>query len=90
MGCAGGAGSVTIDFEHEEAFKCGDGFYHTAVKGRKNRKIFNEYWKYVGEFPLAAVEQIDEGLILVKPHKDANHSTLYKKTALSAHPASIN
>ncbi|MFA4135649.1 MULTISPECIES: SEL1-like repeat protein [unclassified Brevibacillus] len=73
------SGSVTIDFEHEEAFKCGDGFYHTAVKGRKNRKIFNEYWKYVGEFPLAAVEQIDEGLILVKPHKDTNHSTLYKK-----------
>ncbi|MGF9914308.1 SEL1-like repeat protein [Paenibacillus ehimensis] len=73
------SGSVIVPFEHEEPFKFGGEYYHTAVKGRKNRKIFNEYWNYIGDFPLAAVEPIGEGVILVKPHKDASHHTLYNK-----------
>lgn len=73
------SGSVIVPFEHEEAFQFGGEYYHTAVKGRKSRKIFNESWSYIGDFPLTAVEPISEGLILVKPHKDANHHTLYKK-----------
>lgn len=72
-------GSIAIAFEHDDAFGCGDHFYHTAVKGTKNKKIFTEHFAYIGEFPLSAVEHIVEGLILVKPHKNANHSTLYKK-----------
>ncbi|WP_426983613.1 SEL1-like repeat protein [Brevibacillus borstelensis] len=73
------SGSTVIDFEYDEAFENGHGFYHTAVKGRKNKKIFNDHFVYIGEFPLSAVESIGEGLLLVKPHKNANHSTLYKK-----------
>jgi len=72
-------GGVAIPFEYDEAFEYGERFYHTAVKGKKNKKVFNEHFVYIGEFPLSAVEHIGEGLILVKPHKNANHSTLYKK-----------
>ncbi|HZG17924.1 MAG TPA: SEL1-like repeat protein [Candidatus Bathyarchaeia archaeon] len=72
-------GDVAIPFEYDEAFEYGEHFYHTAVKGKKNKKIFNKHFVYIGEFPISAVEHIGEGLILVKPHKNANHSTLYKK-----------
>ncbi|WP_010497306.1 SEL1-like repeat protein [Paenibacillus elgii] len=76
------SGSVIVPFEHEEAFQFGGEYYHTAVKGRKSRKIFNESWSYIGDFPLAAVEPIGEGFLLVKPHKDASHHTLYKKDGM--------
>ncbi|MEJ8547223.1 SEL1-like repeat protein [Brevibacillus borstelensis] len=72
-------GFIAIDFEYDEAFRSGYRFYHTAIKGKKNKKIFNEHFVYIGEFPLSAVEHISEGLLLVKPHKNANYSTLYKK-----------
>ncbi|RRJ65721.1 hypothetical protein EHV15_24480 [Paenibacillus oralis] len=83
---------VMIDFEFDEAFDSGNGFYHTAVKGQKNRKIFNEDFIYIGEYPLSALEPIGNGLILVKPHKHASHNTLYKKdgTILAAGFDKIN
>lgn len=74
-----GSGSVMAAFEYDEPFKGGGGFYHTAVNGQNNRKIFNEQFIYIGEFPISALETIGDGLLLVKPHKNVNYNSLYQK-----------
>lgn len=73
------SGQVVIDFEHQDVIDAGYGFYHTKVSGQKNQKIYNEFFKYLGEFPIDSIENLDKGLLLIKPHKGLNSSLLYKK-----------
>lgn len=73
------SGQVVIDFEHTDIIEAGYGFYYTGVSGMKNKKIYNEFFKFLGEFPIDSVENLDDGLILIKAHKGLNSSLLYKK-----------
>lgn len=72
-------GQVVIDFEHQDVIDAGYGFYHTKVSGQKNQKIYNDFFKYLGEFPIDSIENLDKGLLLIKPHKGLNSNLLYKK-----------
>jgi TPR repeat protein len=73
------AGQVVIGFENADITDTGYGFYYTKISGQKNHKIYNEFFKYLGEFPIDSIENLDNGLILIKPHKGLNSSLLYKK-----------
>ncbi|MBB2148651.1 SEL1-like repeat protein [Pedobacter gandavensis] len=73
------SGAVVIHFEHENEIQAGYGFYHIEVTDQKNQKIFNQYFNYLGEFPLQTVENLENGLLLIKPHKGFNFSAIYKK-----------
>ncbi|WP_448633880.1 tetratricopeptide repeat protein [Pedobacter panaciterrae] len=73
------SGRIVIDFEHTEVIDSGYGFYYTKISGQKNQKIYNEFFKYLGEFPIDSIENLDKGLLLIKPHKGLNSSLLYKK-----------
>ncbi|WP_288880229.1 SEL1-like repeat protein [Pedobacter panaciterrae] len=73
------SGRIVIDFEHTEVIDSGYGLYYTKISGQKNQKIYNEFFKYLGEFPIDSIENLDKGLLLIKPHKGLNSSLLYKK-----------
>jgi len=73
------SGKVVIAFEHQNEIQAGYGFYHIEVDVQTNQKIFNEFFKYLGEFPLEAIENLEGGLLLIKPHKGINFSSIYKK-----------
>lgn len=72
------SGKVVIAVEHENEPQAVYGFYHIEVAGQKNQKIFNELFKYLGEFPLKAVENLHEGILLIKPHKGTKFNSIYK------------
>jgi len=72
------SGKIVIDFEHTNEIQAGYGFYHIVIDGQKNHKIFNEFFKYLGEFPVQAIENLDNELLLIKPHKGMNFSSVYK------------
>ena len=73
------AGKVVIPFEHENEIEAGYGFYHVNIAGQKNPKIFNEFFNYLGEFPISAIENIEGGLLWIKPHQGVNSHAIYKK-----------
>ncbi|WP_316834876.1 SEL1-like repeat protein [Pedobacter nutrimenti] len=73
------SGKVMIDFEHTEAIEAGYGFYHTNISGQKTQKIYNKFFKYLGEFPIDSIENLDNGLLLIKPDRGPNLGLLYKK-----------
>jgi len=73
------SGKTVIVFEHTDMIETGYGFYYIRTSGQKNRKIYNALFNYLGEFPIDSVENLDNGLILIKPHKELNSSLLYKK-----------
>ncbi|MDQ0641512.1 TPR repeat protein [Pedobacter sp. W3I1] len=73
------SGQVVIGFEHADMVETGYGFYYTQTNGQKSQKIYNEFFNYLGEFPIDSVENLDNGLILIKPYKGLNSSLLYKK-----------
>ncbi|MDQ0967890.1 TPR repeat protein [Flavobacterium sp. W4I14] len=72
-------GQVVIDFEHQDIINSGYGFYYTKISGQKNQKIYNEFFKYLGEFPIDSIENLDNGLLMIKPHKGLSSGLLYKK-----------
>lgn len=72
------SGKIVIDFEHVNEIQAGYGFYHIMIDGQKNQKIFNESFKFLGEFPVQAIENLEDGLLLIKPHKGVNFSSIYK------------
>jgi TPR repeat protein len=73
------SGRTVIDFEHAEVIDAGYGFYYTKIGGQINQKIYNEFFKFLGEFPIDSIENLDNGLLLIKPHKGLNSSLLYKR-----------
>eukprot|EP01133_Synstelium_polycarpum_P017778 gene17778-21208_t len=73
------SGQVVIAFEHVDEMNAGYGFYYTNVSGQKNQKIYNEFFKYLGEFPIDSVENLDNGLLWIKSLEGAHSSFLYKK-----------
>lgn len=77
-GAIDASGKVVIDFEHNNEIQAGYGFYHIAVNGQKNQKIYNEVFKYLGEFPVQAIENLDSGLLLIRPHKGSTFGSIYK------------
>lgn len=77
-GAIDASGKVVIDFEYTNEVQAGYGFYHIVIDGQKNHKIFNEFFKYLGEFPVQAIENLDNQLLLIKPHKGVNFSSIYK------------
>lgn len=76
------SGKVAIDFEHAHEVQAAYGFYHIMIDGQKNQKIFNEYFKYLGEFPIESIENLENGLLLIKPHKGVNFSSIYKNDGM--------
>ncbi|MDR6786619.1 TPR repeat protein [Pedobacter africanus] len=73
------SGQLVIGFEHADVIEAGYGFYYTKVSGQKNQKIYNAFFKYLGEFPVDSIENLDNGLLLIKPHKGVHSGLLYKK-----------
>ena len=73
------SGTVMMDFEHSNEIQASYGFYHIEISGKKNQKIFNADFKYLGEFPLRSIENLEQGLLLIKPHKGQNFYSIYKK-----------
>ncbi|MCX2450116.1 SEL1-like repeat protein [Pedobacter sp. PLR] len=73
------SGKVGIAFEHENEIQAGYGFFHIEVTDKKDQKIFNEFSKYLGEFPIQTIENLEGGLLLIKPHKGFKFSSIYKK-----------
>lgn len=73
------SGKEVIAFEHLHEIQASYGFYHSEISGHTNQKIFNESLKYVGEFPVEHVENLEYGLLLIGPHKGVNFSSIYKK-----------
>lgn len=78
-GVINATGKVVIPFEHENEIEEGYGYYHVKIPGQKNEKIFNELFNYLGEFPVSAVENIEGGLLWIKPHHGVNSNAIYKK-----------
>ncbi|MBC8986998.1 SEL1-like repeat protein [Pedobacter sp. N36a] len=72
-------GKVVIPLAYENEIEEGYGYYHVKIPGQKNEKIFNELFNYLGEYPVSALENIQGGLLLVKPHKGVNFSSIFKK-----------
>lgn len=73
------SGEILVEFKQENEAQAAYGFYHIEVSGQKNQKIFNEFFKYLGEFPIEAIENLENGLLLVKAHKGVSVNSIYKK-----------
>lgn len=78
-GTINASGKTAIAFEHENEIQAGYGFYHIEVTDQKDQKIYNEFSRYLGEFPVQAIENLEGGLLLIKPHNGIKFSAIYKK-----------
>ncbi|WP_316753814.1 SEL1-like repeat protein [Pedobacter gandavensis] len=81
-GMINASGKICIAFEHENEIQAGYAFYHIAVSGQKNQKIFNEFFKYLGEFPISAIENLEDGFLFIKPFKGVKGYSIYKKDGM--------
>jgi hypothetical protein len=70
-------GKTILKFDFEKCIEDGNGYFHSAISGKRNRIIFNRHLKYIGEFPVSAIEDLGEGYLLINPHKDSNYCMLF-------------
>lgn len=70
-------GKMVIAPEYDQKFVDAYSYYHSAINGEKKQPILNRYFKFIGEFPQAAIEGLGEGYILVNPYEGSKEHILF-------------